>query len=144
MSGQVRAASADRRPARNHEMGIEAAAEALAMELQCSICLDTLSEPQRLECGHLFCAGCVTGAYTATQQCPICKAPFTRRAARDDPFMSQLIALVGQACNHIKSGARPTVVPPAPCALACKTCPATLEKVIFEARPGVPSIKCDG
>ena len=54
--------------------------------LQCSVCMETLTEPQTLPCFHSFCKHCLTN-FVATQkkavkkvlevfQCPVCRTAF--------------------------------------------------------------------
>ncbi|XP_058024595.1 E3 ubiquitin-protein ligase RNF135 [Ahaetulla prasina] len=46
-------------------------------DLQCSICLDLLSNPATVECGHSFCLGCIRKwlkGQHGNSECPICKS----------------------------------------------------------------------
>jgi len=58
------------------------AIEALRQELTCPLCLDTLSEPLVLDCGHAFCRSCLhtLGAVSpqASGRCPLCRAVVRR------------------------------------------------------------------
>ncbi|KAJ2453072.1 hypothetical protein EV183_002501 [Coemansia sp. RSA 2336] len=42
--------------------------------LQCSICLDTLTQPHSLACGHTFCQHCLLQWLARHLQCPTCRA----------------------------------------------------------------------
>ncbi|KAJ2849496.1 hypothetical protein IWW36_002595 [Coemansia brasiliensis] len=42
--------------------------------LQCSICLDTLTQPHSLACGHTFCQHCLLQWLARHRQCPTCRA----------------------------------------------------------------------
>uniref|UniRef100_A0A8C4RHS6 E3 ubiquitin/ISG15 ligase TRIM25-like n=1 Tax=Erpetoichthys calabaricus TaxID=27687 RepID=A0A8C4RHS6_ERPCA len=60
-------------------------AEALLFVLQnkftCSVCLDTLTDPVSLYCGHSFCLKCLTDCWDQSQECscPQCRHTFTTR-----------------------------------------------------------------
>ncbi|XP_048343182.1 tripartite motif-containing protein 10-like [Sphaerodactylus townsendi] len=48
-------------------------------EANCSICLELLTDPATLDCGHNFCRGCITGYCDKWEklgdlECPVCKA----------------------------------------------------------------------
>ncbi|MGE3345338.1 MAG: SNF2-related protein [Vicinamibacterales bacterium] len=43
---------------------------------ECILCLDDLSRPTVLRCGHVFCFECLKGLITAdTKDCPLCRKP---------------------------------------------------------------------
>uniref|UniRef100_A0A8C4X4Q6 E3 ubiquitin/ISG15 ligase TRIM25-like n=1 Tax=Erpetoichthys calabaricus TaxID=27687 RepID=A0A8C4X4Q6_ERPCA len=50
-------------------------------EFTCSVCLDTLTDPVTILCGHSFCLKCLTDCWDQTQECscPQCKHTFTTR-----------------------------------------------------------------
>ncbi|XP_051781816.1 E3 ubiquitin-protein ligase TRIM16-like isoform X7 [Erpetoichthys calabaricus] len=52
-------------------------------EFTCSICLDTLSDPVSLHCGHSFCLKCLTDCWDQKEECscPQCRETFTTRPA---------------------------------------------------------------
>uniref|UniRef100_A0A8C4RNR4 Uncharacterized protein n=1 Tax=Erpetoichthys calabaricus TaxID=27687 RepID=A0A8C4RNR4_ERPCA len=60
-------------------------AEALLCGLQdeftCSVCLDTLTDPVTILCGHNFCLKCLTDCWDQSQEysCPQCRHTFTTR-----------------------------------------------------------------
>ena len=48
------------------------------MDHKCSICMEFMSEPVRLPCGHLFCLDCVKmqqnmSSYTHLRECALCR-----------------------------------------------------------------------
>ncbi|KAG2456852.1 NAL12 protein, partial [Polypterus senegalus] len=50
-------------------------------EFTCSVCLDILSDPVSLHCGHSFCLKCLTDCWDQSQVCsfPQCRHTFTTR-----------------------------------------------------------------
>ncbi|XP_039608618.1 tripartite motif-containing protein 16-like isoform X2 [Polypterus senegalus] len=50
-------------------------------EFTCSVCLDTLTDPVSLHCGHSFCLKCLTDCWDQSQvcSCPQCRHTFTTR-----------------------------------------------------------------
>uniref|UniRef100_A0A8C4TDT8 Tripartite motif-containing protein 16-like n=1 Tax=Erpetoichthys calabaricus TaxID=27687 RepID=A0A8C4TDT8_ERPCA len=52
-------------------------------EFTCSVCLDTLTDPVTIPCGHSFCLKCLTDCWGQSQlcSCPQCRHNFTRRPA---------------------------------------------------------------
>ncbi|XP_028658725.2 E3 ubiquitin-protein ligase TRIM47-like isoform X4 [Erpetoichthys calabaricus] len=50
-------------------------------EFTCSMCLDTLTDPVSLHCGHSFCLKCLTDCWDQSQECscPQCRHTFTTR-----------------------------------------------------------------
>ncbi|XP_071082627.1 uncharacterized protein [Haliotis cracherodii] len=38
----------------------------------CSICMDTITVPKKLLCGHTFCADCIRQAFKVKPACPVC------------------------------------------------------------------------
>ncbi|XP_039598409.1 tripartite motif-containing protein 16-like protein [Polypterus senegalus] len=47
-------------------------------ETTCSVCLDTLSDPATIPCGHNFCLKCITNCWSQSQvyRCPLCRDVF--------------------------------------------------------------------
>ena len=82
------------------------ALESIEAELQCPVCLDTLADPHRLECGHIFCKGCIATAVSHAPACPVCKASAGRRQAHQDEFVAELVASVGGLREGHAFGAR--------------------------------------
>uniref|UniRef100_A0A8D2JH95 RING-type domain-containing protein n=1 Tax=Varanus komodoensis TaxID=61221 RepID=A0A8D2JH95_VARKO len=60
----------------------------MKQEATCPICLEYLKFPKNLDCGHNFCAGCITSycekweKYGEGLKCPICKAPVQKYNSR--------------------------------------------------------------
>uniref|UniRef100_A0A8C4XC75 Uncharacterized protein n=1 Tax=Erpetoichthys calabaricus TaxID=27687 RepID=A0A8C4XC75_ERPCA len=50
-------------------------------EITCSVCLDSLSDPISILCGHSFCLKCLTDYWDQSQECscPQCRRTFTMR-----------------------------------------------------------------
>uniref|UniRef100_A0A8C4SVE8 Uncharacterized protein n=1 Tax=Erpetoichthys calabaricus TaxID=27687 RepID=A0A8C4SVE8_ERPCA len=50
-------------------------------EFTCSLCLDTLTDPVTILCGHSFCLKCLTDCWDQSQKysCPHCRHTFTTR-----------------------------------------------------------------
>ncbi|XP_051776034.1 tripartite motif-containing protein 16-like isoform X2 [Erpetoichthys calabaricus] len=50
-------------------------------EFTCSVCMDTLSDPVSIPCGHSFCLKCLTNYWDQSQlcSCPQCRENFTTR-----------------------------------------------------------------
>lgn len=38
----------------------------------CVICMDKMTNPKKLDCGHVFCADCIEEAFAHTAKCPCC------------------------------------------------------------------------
>ena len=57
----------------------EKALEKLEQQLQCTICLDTYTDPKQLQCHHVYCRKCLVRLVIRDQQgqltltCPICR-----------------------------------------------------------------------
>ena len=47
-------------------------------DAECTICLDTLSDPVLLHCGHIFCGQCIVTHSGYQMNCPTCRAPIKR------------------------------------------------------------------
>ncbi|XP_074580426.1 BRCA1-associated RING domain protein 1-like [Curcuma longa] len=54
----------------------------LELELTCAICLRLLRMPMLLPCNHMYCRSCITTTTTNTQDCAVCKAPFSEQDLR--------------------------------------------------------------
>uniref|UniRef100_A0A8C4XEE3 Tripartite motif-containing protein 16-like n=1 Tax=Erpetoichthys calabaricus TaxID=27687 RepID=A0A8C4XEE3_ERPCA len=50
-------------------------------EFTCSVCLDTLTDPVTIPCGHSFCLKCISNYWDQSQECscPQCRHTFTTR-----------------------------------------------------------------
>ncbi|KAM5170574.1 uncharacterized protein ACMZJ9_003490 [Mantella aurantiaca] len=58
----------------------------LSAELECSVCLDTYTDPVTLKCGHNFCRDCIdrtldTQERSGCYSCPECRGKFRERPA---------------------------------------------------------------
>ena len=62
--------------------------------LQCAICLDFLSNPSQLPCGHHYCRHCITKALETKAQCPLCKESFRKRQLKATGLFNALSGLV--------------------------------------------------
>lgn len=40
----------------------------------CSICYETMRQPVKLACSHMFCEECVTEWFDHERSCPLCRA----------------------------------------------------------------------
>ncbi|XP_051783853.1 E3 ubiquitin-protein ligase TRIM16-like isoform X1 [Erpetoichthys calabaricus] len=63
-------------------------------EFTCSICLDTLTDPVTIPCGHNFCLKCLTNYWDQSQECscPQCRENFsTRPALRRNNLLNEVI-----------------------------------------------------
>jgi len=45
---------------------------------QCVICMDNMTDPKKLDCGHTFCSDCIDAAFTHAAKCPCCGRIFGR------------------------------------------------------------------
>ncbi|XP_004621831.2 E3 ubiquitin-protein ligase TRIM38-like [Sorex araneus] len=64
-------------------------------EAICSICLELMTKPMSIDCGHSFCHLCITGIIEKQRQetlhCPLCRQPFTRNSLRPNRQLESLI-----------------------------------------------------
>uniref|UniRef100_A0A8C4T8Y6 Tripartite motif-containing protein 16-like n=1 Tax=Erpetoichthys calabaricus TaxID=27687 RepID=A0A8C4T8Y6_ERPCA len=63
-------------------------------EFTCSVCLDTLTDPVTIPCGHNFCLKCLTNYWDQSQECscPQCRENFTTRPAlRRNNLLNEVI-----------------------------------------------------
>uniref|UniRef100_A0A8C4STI5 Tripartite motif-containing protein 16-like n=1 Tax=Erpetoichthys calabaricus TaxID=27687 RepID=A0A8C4STI5_ERPCA len=63
-------------------------------EFTCSVCLDTLTDPVTIPCGHNFCLKCLTDCWDQSQECscPQCRENFTTRPAlRRNNLLNEVI-----------------------------------------------------
>jgi len=63
----------------------------IGRELQCRICMAAYDDAMVTRCDHYFCATCITSSIRHKKQCPLCKAPVTRRELRVDERMRALV-----------------------------------------------------
>ncbi|XP_039609048.1 E3 ubiquitin/ISG15 ligase TRIM25-like [Polypterus senegalus] len=63
-------------------------------EFTCSVCLDTLTDPVTIPCGHNFCLKCLTDYWDRSQECSClqCRETFTMRPAlRRNNLLNEVI-----------------------------------------------------
>ena len=91
------------------------AIDALEREVRCPICLDPLNDPHLISsCKHSFCKQCCTAALADAENCPLCRAPASRRSCRPDEFMAGMVATVIGTCRQLREGATLELDSPAP------------------------------
>ncbi|KAK9789407.1 hypothetical protein WJX73_007872 [Symbiochloris irregularis] len=76
--------------------------EKLGRELSCTICLGLATAPlaRLANCGHRFCLTCIQSSLSHAQQCPLCRAPASRRdIARDERF-NHVLGMYNQLALH--------------------------------------------
>ncbi|XP_039609025.1 E3 ubiquitin/ISG15 ligase TRIM25-like [Polypterus senegalus] len=85
----------------------EAQLRGLLDEFTCSVCLDTLTDPVTIPCGHSFCLKCLMDCWDQSQvcSCPQCRENFTTRPAL------QRNSLLNDVIMKFK---RPRISPPPP------------------------------
>ncbi|TYZ62437.1 hypothetical protein PybrP1_008679 [[Pythium] brassicae (nom. inval.)] len=83
---------------------LAAAAEGFAAQLQCAICLCAYTSPTSLPCNHCFCEECIHRALELKPECPICKAPATKRRLRFDTMIAQLLRATGLLSAPVGAG----------------------------------------
>nr|XP_056723603.1 E3 ubiquitin-protein ligase TRIM7-like [Euleptes europaea] len=68
----------------------------LEVEVICPICLECLTEPVTLDCGHNFCRGCITDYCDKWEglgdlECPVCKAEIQKGNFRSNWQLANLV-----------------------------------------------------
>ena len=75
---------------------------------ECAICLDSMQQPQTLQCGHRFCHGCLASmrlhGIGIEQVCPLCRAPMPDADAKHDAG-ARLMAQYERWARQAKGGA---------------------------------------
>lgn len=96
----------------------------LRQELTCPLCLDTLADPQVLDCGHAFCGSCLhaMGVFSpgSSRRCPLC------RARVRSPRPSLALRNMAERARGLEEAPAP-LVPPAPPPGVVADAPASLE-----------------
>ncbi|XP_037374897.1 E3 ubiquitin-protein ligase TRIM38-like [Talpa occidentalis] len=80
-------------------MASATATKKMREEATCSICLEVMTEPVSIHCGHSFCRRCIEGILQNVQgtssqresQCPLCQIPFQRESLRSNKQLENLI-----------------------------------------------------
>uniref|UniRef100_A0A8C4RGV5 Tripartite motif-containing protein 16-like n=1 Tax=Erpetoichthys calabaricus TaxID=27687 RepID=A0A8C4RGV5_ERPCA len=88
-------------------------------KITCSVCLDTLTDPVTIPCGHSFCLKCHTDCWDQSQllSCPQCREKFKKTGLRSPP--SQKYAGPGDVECDACTGKKFRAVK------SCLTCPAS-------------------
>ncbi|XP_059495697.1 zinc-binding protein A33-like [Stegostoma tigrinum] len=69
--------------------------EDLSKDVTCSICLEYFDEPVSLDCGHVFCRGCILVFWDGGNcSCPECRCRLPARALRPDRRMANIAGTV--------------------------------------------------
>ena len=105
---------------------VKAVATRLALlkeSVKCSICLDIMMQPARINCGHTFCTVCIENAIQfnkphegslfrkysgggAKANCPLCKkSNITKRSIVPDPVLEEKVKLVQDVLRNLKLAA---------------------------------------
>ncbi|MDC3321580.1 hypothetical protein OAV88_03155 [bacterium] len=58
--------------------------------VQCPVCLDTMTNPHSLRCQHTFCKDCIIQALRHSSSCPQCRLPARPREMRHNPMVDQI------------------------------------------------------
>ena len=58
--------------------------------VQCPVCLDTMTNPHSLRCQHTFCKECIVQALRHSSSCPQCRLPARPREMRHNPQLDQI------------------------------------------------------
>ncbi|KAG8507260.1 E3 ubiquitin-protein ligase TRIM38 [Galemys pyrenaicus] len=86
-------------PPPHKTMASATATKKMREEASCSICLELMTEPVSINCGHSFCRQCITdilektNPVTSSQQiflCPLCRTPFQRESLRPNKQLENL------------------------------------------------------
>lgn len=70
---------------------MENALTAFVDHLKCAVCLELPSDPSSLPCNHCFCKKCILLALDHKPQCPICKQTTTRRKAKTNEMVAEIV-----------------------------------------------------
>ncbi|XP_062904241.1 zinc-binding protein A33-like [Mobula hypostoma] len=71
----------------------------LVQDLTCPICLEVFTDPVSLECGHHFCATCISQVWervSGNVSCPQCRQVFAQRNTRPARILSNVAEKVRQ------------------------------------------------
>ncbi|XP_007668418.1 histone acetyltransferase p300-like [Ornithorhynchus anatinus] len=82
----------------------------LEEEAKCPICLDFLSDPVTVDCGHNFCRRCITwhchtkGGDHRAKLCPLCRTPYRKENFRANKQLGSLVERVRELCQPPRVG----------------------------------------
>ncbi|XP_063069849.1 uncharacterized protein LOC134461044 isoform X2 [Engraulis encrasicolus] len=80
-------------------------------EFNCSVCLDLLTNPVTVPCGHSYCSGCITECWDQEDQkgvysCPQCRETFaTRPVLRRSTMLTDVVDKLRQTTLHCDNAA---------------------------------------
>ncbi|XP_060706872.1 zinc finger protein RFP-like isoform X1 [Hemiscyllium ocellatum] len=79
--------------------------EDLRKDVSCSICLEYFEEPVSLDCGHVFCRGCIVVFWKVGHpSCPECRRRLPGRALRPDRRMANIVGTVRSLAAALGDG----------------------------------------
>ncbi|XP_051777713.1 E3 ubiquitin/ISG15 ligase TRIM25-like [Erpetoichthys calabaricus] len=90
-------------------------------EITCSVCLDSLSDPISILCGHSFCLKCLTDYWDQSQECscPQCRRTFTMRPElHRNTVLNEIIKKI----KKLRLSPRPSQSYASPGDVECDTC----------------------
>ncbi|XP_074533972.1 E3 ubiquitin-protein ligase TRIM21-like [Halichoeres trimaculatus] len=99
----------------------------------CSICLDVLTDPVTIPCGHNFCKSCITEHLeTRTMsQCPKCKKPFSiKPELKVNTLLSEMAAQFRQSAQQEASSSSSEQQVSKPGEVPCDVCTGTKLKAL--------------
>ncbi|KAL1763481.1 tripartite motif-containing protein 43-like, partial [Sigmodon hispidus] len=73
--------------------------QAFQEELECFICLSSLTDPVTISCGHSFCRACLHLSWEDSQppvNCPMCKEPSQQKDFRTNIVLKKLVSIARQ------------------------------------------------
>lgn len=94
-------------------------------QYSCSVCLDLMTDPVTIPCGHSYCMSCITAYWTrdpsSTTRCPQCRHEFRPRPVLNKNTM--LAEILETLRSSTLQGSRPARCPAQPGEVACDFCP---------------------
>nr|AIL01924.1 TRIM5-1 alpha isoform [Tupaia belangeri] len=73
-------------------------------EVTCPICLELLTKPQSLDCGHSFCQSCITANQTKSTVgqegecfCPVCRVSYRLGSLRPNHYLANIVEKLREA-----------------------------------------------
>ncbi|XP_072000850.1 E3 ubiquitin/ISG15 ligase TRIM25-like [Engystomops pustulosus] len=140
------------------------AAAALRDELDCSICLDTYTDPVMLRCGHNFCRDCIDQMLDTQDECGLYSCPECREEFVERPALMRNFTLSNIVRNFLHTESRPKafagifctycIDSPVPAVKTCLLCEASLcdkhlkvhskspEHVLSDPSTSLENMKC--